>query len=334
MQTKNVETYPEMTDTSKTNQCPSLCMIIPCYNEEAVLKQTAIVLTHKLKDLISQHRIDPNSAIMFIDDGSSDETWNIIEQLHHTDSVRYKGVKFSHNSGHQNAVFAGLIESMNRGYDASISMDADLQDDPNAIPEMIEDFISGSEIVYGVRNNRDNDTIFKRFTAESFYKLMTWMGIDIIPDHADFRLMSHKSIKALSEYSEENLFLRGIVPSLGFPSKKVYYKRGIRTAGESKYPLSKMLSFALEGITSFSVKPLRIIAVTGLVSIIVSILMLGYTIVSVASGHAVSGWGSMMFSLWLLGGLNLTALGIVGEYIGRIYIESKHRPRYIVETKF
>lgn len=321
------------TPATRNSVPPKLALVIPCYNEEAVLPETAKVLGQKIGELIGRNLISSASCILFVDDGSSDATWSIIKDLHGKDRTRYRGIEFSHNSGHQNAVYAGLVESLSLDCDASISMDADLQDDPNAIEEMITNFRNGDEIVFGVRNNRNTDTVFKRFTAESFYRLMTWMGTDTIPDHADFRLMGATSIRALSQYKEKNLYLRGIVPALGFESSKVYYTRGSRIAGESKYPFSKMLSFALEGITSFSVKPLRLITLTGFMSILASFVMLIYTIVSVTTGQAVAGWGSMMFSLWLLGGLILTSLGVVGEYVGRIYIETKQRPRYIIENR-
>lgn len=327
------ENHDPWATRTESRSCPLLVMVIPCFNEEPALHKTAGTLDDKLNDLIRHNAVSPKSRILFVDDGSTDSTWTIISNLHHMNPARYHGIRFSHNSGHQNAVYGGLMESLEFGCDVSISMDADLQDDPDAIDGMIEEFRTGSEIVFGVRNNRDTDTLFKRFTAESFYKMMTWMDTETIPNHADYRLMSREAILGLSEYKEENLFLRGIVPALGFTTGKVYYKRRARTAGESKYPLSKMLGLALEGITSFSVKPLRLITLTGFLSIIASFIMLIYTIISVASRHAVSGWGSMMFSLWLLGGLILTALGIVGEYIGRIYIEVKHRPRYIINAK-
>ncbi|KAB8288602.1 glycosyltransferase [Bifidobacterium ramosum] len=310
---------------------PELCIVVPCYNEEQVLRQTAAVLSGKVRSLVDTGEIKPSSAVLLVDDGSADGTWSIIEQLHDEDTGLFHGVKFSHNQGHQNAVYAGLMAAYDRGCDAAVSLDADLQDDPDAIDEMVRDYRDGNEIVFGVRNNRDTDSMFKRSTAEAFYTLMSWMGADIIPDHADYRLMSRTAIEALSRYTETNLFLRGIVPSLGFSTSEVFYKRGTRAAGESKYPVSKMLSFAMEGITSFSVKPLRIITMIGMLSIVVGIVMLVYTVVSVCSGNAVTGWGSLMVSMWLLGGLILVSLGVVGEYIGRIYLETKRRPRYIIE---
>jgi glycosyltransferase involved in cell wall biosynthesis len=314
-------------------KAPLLSMVIPCYNEEPVISQTAAVLEDRLTALMNAGDISSSSFVLFVDDGSSDRTWGIIEELHAKNPTLYRGLKFSHNRGHQNAVYAGLIAALQRDCDAAISMDADLQDDPDAIGRMVDSYRAGNEIVFGVRNNRENDTVFKHFTAEAFYKLMTWMGTDTIPDHADFRLMSRTAIAALSRYSESNLFLRGIVPSLGFTTDKVQYKRGVRAAGESKYPLSKMISFAMEGITSFSVKPLHLVTMAGFLSMLGAIAMLIYTVVSVAMGRAVSGWGSMMFSLWFLGGLILISLGIIGEYIGRIYLEAKDRPRYIIEKE-
>lgn len=316
---------------SELRKSPVLCIVVPCYNEELVLRQTASVLQRKIMELAAGGEIQSTSNIIVVDDGSSDHTWSIVEQLHQRNPDLFHGVKFSHNRGHQNAVYAGLMVALQQGNDVVVSMDADLQDDPDAIDGMVHEYRLGSEIVFGVRNNRDTDSVFKRSTAEAFYKLMSWMGADTIPDHADYRLMSRVAIEALSQYTEVNLFLRGIVPALGFKTSKVFYRRGIRAAGESKYPLYKMLSFALEGITSFSIKPLRMITVTGMLSIVVGFLMLIYTIVSVCSGNAVAGWGSLMVSLWIIGGMILVSLGIVGEYIGRIYLESKNRPRYIIE---
>lgn len=310
---------------------PRIAFVIPCYNEEEALHVTAGVLRKKVETLSAAHAISAESSIIFVDDGSADATWNEIEQLHQEAPELFHGVKLAHNRGHQNALFAGLMHALDIGVDAAISMDADLQDDPNAADEMIERFRNGAEIVYGVRDSRETDTAFKRNTAHAFYSVMRWMGTETIPDHADYRLMGANALRALAEYGETNLFLRGIVPSLGFRTDKVYYQRGVRVAGESKYPLKKMISFAIEGITSFSVKPLSMITGLGVLSVVVGIIMLMYTLASVFSGHAVAGWGSMMCSLWLLGGMILVSLGIVGEYIGKIYMEVKHRPRFIVE---
>lgn len=292
---------------------------------------TAGVLREKVQTLVAKKTISEESSVIFVDDGSADATWREIEQLHQREPGLFHGVKLAHNRGHQNALFAGLMHALDIHVDAAISMDADLQDDPNAADEMIERFRQGAEIVYGVRDSRETDTAFKRNTAHAFYSVMRWMGTETIPDHADYRLMGASALQALAEYGETNLFLRGIVPSLGFNTDKVYYKRGVRVAGESKYPLKKMISFAIEGITSFSVKPLSMITGLGVLSVIVGIAMLIYTFVSVFSGHAVAGWGSVMCSLWLLGGMILVALGVVGEYIGKIYMEVKHRPRFIIE---
>ena len=310
---------------------PRIAFVIPCYNEEEALHVTAGVLRKKVETLSAAHAISAESSIIFVDDGSADATWNEIEQLHQEAPELFHGVKLAHNRGHQNALFAGLMHALDIGVDAAISMDADLQDDPNAADEMIERFRNGAEIVYGVRDSRETDTAFKRNTAHAFYSVMRWMGTETIPDHADYRLMGANALRALAEYGETNLFLRGIVPSLGFRTDKVYYQRGVRVAGESKYPLKKMISFAIEGITSFSVKPLSMITGLGVLSVVVGVIMLIYTLASVFSGHAVAGWGSMMCSLWLLGGMILVSLGIVGEYIGKIYMEVKHRPRFIVE---
>ncbi|EFA22922.1 glycosyltransferase family 2 protein [Bifidobacterium gallicum] len=310
---------------------PYLLVVVPCYNEEEVLHSSAGILHEQVATLVDNGDVAANSGILFVDDGSKDSTWRIIEELHEQDGTMFHGVKLAHNKGHQNALLAGMTYAYDTGVDAIISLDADLQDDPNAITTMVNDYRSGAEIVYGVRDNRDTDTAFKRGTAVMFYKVMNALGTETIPNHADYRLLSRKALAALMQYQEENLFLRGIVPSIGLPSSKVYYKRGERQAGESKYPLHKMVSFAVEGITSFSVRPLSIITGLGIVSIIVSIAMLIYTLVSVGNGHAVAGWGSLMCSLWLIGGLILISLGVIGEYIAKIYIEAKHRPRFIIE---
>lgn len=310
---------------------PDVMFVVPCYNEEAALPVTADVLRRKVAALAADGRIGGNSGVVFVDDGSSDSTWSVIERLHGDCPDVVHGIKLAHNKGHQNALYAGLMQALERGADACISMDADLQDDPDAVDRMIEEYRSGSEIVYGVRDNRDTDTAFKRGTAHAFYSLMGWLGTETVPDHADYRLMGRRSLQALSGFHERNLFLRGIVPSLGFPTSKVYYKRGVRVAGESKYPLRKMVAFAAEGVTSFSTKPLSLISGLGMFAVVVGLVMLVYTLVSVFSGHAVAGWGSLMCSMWFLGGFILLAIGIVGEYIGKIYIEVKARPRYIIE---
>ncbi len=316
---------------AELREAPTMAFVIPCYNEEDALQATASVLKSKLQALKDANQIASDSSVVFVDDGSSDKTWGVISSLHDESSDIFHGVKLAHNRGHQNALFAGLMCALESNVDAVISMDADLQDDPNAVDEMILAYRQGAEIVYGVRDNRDTDTAFKRGTAHAFYSMMKWLGTETVPDHADYRLMSRVALQALSQYRESNLFLRGLVPSLGFKTAKVFYKRGVRVAGESKYPLKKMISFAVEGVTSFSTKPLTMITGLGLFSVFVGIIMLVYTLVSVFSGHAVAGWGSMMCSMWILGGFILLALGITGEYIAKIYIEVKGRPRYIVE---
>ena len=311
---------------------PTLAFVIPCFNEEAALHMTADVLKKKMIQLENSQAVARDSFVIFVDDGSHDKTWDVITSLHEKDPSLFRGVKLAYNRGHQNALFAGLMHALSMNVDAVVSMDADLQDDPNAVDDMVQEYLRGAEIVYGVRDNRETDTAFKRGTAHAFYSLMKWLGTETVPDHADYRLMSRAALQALSQYKESNLFLRGLVPSLGFKTAKVYYKRGTRVAGESKYPLKKMVSFAIEGVTSFSTKPLTMITGLGLFSVFVGIVMLIYTLISVFSGHAVAGWGSMMCSLWILGGFILLALGIIGEYIAKIYLEVKARPRYIVET--
>lgn len=311
---------------------PTLAFVIPCFNEEAALHMTADVLKKKMIQLENSQAVARDSFVIFVDDGSHDKTWDVITSLHEKDPPLFRGVKLAHNRGHQNALFAGLMHALSMNVDAVVSMDADLQDDPNAVDDMVQEYLRGAEIVYGVRDNRETDTAFKRGTAHAFYSLMKWLGTETVPDHADYRLMSRAALQALSQYKESNLFLRGLVPSLGFKTAKVYYKRGTRVAGESKYPLKKMVSFAIEGVTSFSTKPLTMITGLGLFSVFVGIVMLIYTLISVFSGHAVAGWGLMMCSLWILGGFILLALGIIGEYIAKIYLEVKARPRYIVET--
>ncbi|WP_425350866.1 glycosyltransferase family 2 protein [Bifidobacterium colobi] len=311
---------------------PIIYFVLPCYNETEGLAHTADVLCTKVDTLINNSTISSKSRILFVDDGSKDGTWKIIQRLHNSNEQLFGGVKLAHNRGHQNALFAGLMTARAQGCDAAISMDADLQDDVNAVDEFIANFRNGDEIVYGVRSARKKDTWFKRNTAEAFYKIFEWMGAETIPDHADYRLMSHEALDALSEYHEVNLFLRGIVPTLGYNTSKVYYERGEREAGESKYPLKKMISFALQGITSFSTKPLSFVTGAGLLSILVAIAMFIYVLASLGQSHTVAGWGSLMCSLWLIGGLIMVSLGIVGEYVGKIYMESKHRPRYRIET--
>lgn len=306
-------------------------MVVPCYLEEQQLPITAPALERKVTQLIADHAIAPDSCILFVDDGSQDATWQVIEDLHLHKPHLFHGIRLAHNRGHQNALFAGLMTALRHGYDAAASMDADLQDDTDALDRMVDAYRNGSQIVYGVRSSRAKDTWFKRTTAEIFYKLQAWLGAEIIPDHADYRLMGRQSLQALSQYHEVNLFLRGIVPQLGFPTAIVEYERGRRAAGESKYPLRKMLAFAIQGITSFSTKPLKFVTGTGVLAILVGLAMLIYTFISLFTGNSTAGWASLMCSLWLIGGLLMLGLGIVGEYIGKIYLETKHRPRYNIE---
>ena len=306
-----------------------LYMVIPCYNEEAVLDETTRQLAPKLHALMEQGKISGRSRILYVNDGSKDQTWPIIERLH-TEYDCVSGLNLSRNRGHQNAVLAGLMYAKDH-CDAAISMDADLQDDINAIDEMVDRFNDGIDVVYGVRSSRKKDTFFKKFTAEGFYKLMQWMGVDIVFNHADYRLMSRRVLAQLENYKEVNLFLRGIVPLIGYPADNVYYERQERFAGESKYPLKKMLSFAFDGITSFSIKPIRLIVSLGMIIFIASLAILIYSVVRYFMGDTVLGWSSLMVSVWALGGLQLLAIGIIGEYIGKIYLETKGRPRFAIQ---
>ena len=304
-------------------------LAIPCYNEEEVLMDSASKLKKKFADLMDDGKITADSRIVFIDDGSKDRTWQIIRELHMTDPV-FQGIKLSRNRGHQNALLCGLMSLKDKA-DAVISIDADLQDDINAFDEMIEKFEDGCDVVYGVRSKRETDTFFKRFTAEAFYKILNKLGAKVIFNHADFRLMSRRALNAFSQYKETNIFLRGMVPMIGYKSDIVTYERFERLAGESKYPLKKMLALAWEGITSLSVQPIRMITWLGVIIFGVSLIMILYSLISFFAGHAVSGWTSMLCSVWALGGLQLLAIGIIGEYIGKIYLETKRRPRFIVE---
>lgn len=310
------------------NQNPHTAFfVVPCYNEEEeVLPETSKRLKEKLQQLISEKLASEKSRILFVNDGSKDKTWSIIKELHYSDHF-FSGATLSRNRGHQNALLAGLMSAKNYA-DFVISLDADLQDDINAIDSKIERYYEGYDIVYGVRSSRKTDTFFKRFTAEGYYKFIKLLGADIVFNHADYRLMSKRALDDLSEYSEVNLFLRGIVPMLGYKTTSVFYERGERFAGESKYPLKKMLAFALEGVTSLSTKPLRFITLLGFVIFFVSILMLIYSLVQWFADETVIGWASVICSIWAIGGLVLLSIGVVGEYIGKIYLETKHRPRY------
>lgn len=305
-------------------------LVIPCYNEKEVLPETSRQLKEIMEGLIKKGKISKESKIAFVNDGSKDTTWNIIRQLHDEEPI-FVGINLAHNRGHQNALFAGLMTAKEYA-DAAISLDADLQDDVAAIEQFIDKFLEGKDIVYGVRSTRETDTRFKRGTAHAFYKLMNAMGADTLEDHADYRLMSKRALEALAEYEEVNLFLRGIVPMIGFETDVVYYKRHERFAGESKYPLKKMLAFAVEGITSFSIKPIRMITTLGFFLFSISVLLLVYFFVLWLVGHTVAGWTTIVLSVWGIGGLQLLALGVIGEYIGKTYMEVKHRPRYKIES--
>ena len=309
---------------------PVLYLVIPCYNEEAVLPETTKRLTEKMHTMIRAEQVDPESRILYVDDGSKDKTWAIISE--YAEAIPYvDGVKLAHNRGHQNALLAGLMTAMPL-CDCAISMDADLQDDINVIDRFVEKYMEGCDVVYGVRNKRETDTFFKRTTAEGFYKFMKILGVDVVFNHADYRLMSRRALEGLSEYKEVNLFLRGIVPQIGYKWTTVTYERAERFAGESKYPLKKMISFALDGITSFSVKPLKLISNLGILISVLSIFGLLYALISHLCGVTVAGWTAIVASIWLLGGLQMLCLGVVGGYIGKIYSEVKQRPRFLIET--
>lgn len=306
-----------------------LYLVIPCYNEEEVLFDSANKLKAKMTSLIDSRKISDQSKIVFVNDGSKDKTWEMICELHEKDNL-FLGVKLSRNRGHQNALLGGLM-TVKEDCDITISLDADLQDDINAIDEMLEKYYEGCDIVYGVRDNRETDSGFKRATAQGFYKLLKIMGAEIKYNHADYRLMSKRALDGLEEFKEVNLFLRGLVPMIGYKSAEVYYKRGERLAGESKYPLKKMIALAAEGITSLSVKPIRFITFLGVFIFGISIIMLIYFLVRHFMGATVPGWTSMIVSVWAIGGLQLLAIGVIGEYIGKIYLETKQRPKYIIE---
>lgn len=306
-----------------------LYIVVPCYNEEQILHHSNGRLIGLLHDMTASKLVSEQSRICYVNDGSVDATWTIITEL----SKQYEevsAIKLARNYGHQNAVFAGM-QMMRDKADAIITIDADLQDDINVIPRMVEDFIGGCDIVYGVRKERKTDTLFKRITAQMFYKTMSHLGVETIYNHADFRLMSNRAVDQLCDYPERNLYLRGIIPLLGYKTSKVYYDREERLAGESKYPLRKMLGLAADGITSFSIKPIRIMLLAGLFMLLVSVAILIYVFVSLTEGKSVAGWTSIMLSLWFIGGMVITCLGIVGEYIGKIFVEVKRRPRYNVE---
>lgn len=308
---------------------PLLTLVVPCYNEEDVLPNTINELGALLNTLIDENIISKRSKILFVDDGSKDETWNIIYK-HSLRNEKIRGLKLSRNVGHQNALIAGLFTAKNVS-DCVISIDADLQDDIGIIKDFITKFQAGYEIVYGVRKKRDTDTFFKRSTANAFYKLMLKMGVNLVNNHADYRLMSKRAIEELERFKEVNLFLRGIVPLIGFKSTSVYYDRKERMAGETKYPLKKMIAFAFDGITSFSITPIRLVLFVGFISFLVSFLFGTYFLSLKVVGETETGWTSLITSIWLIGGLQLIGIGLIGEYIGKIYKESKQRPKYIVD---
>lgn len=310
---------------------PILYIVIPCYNEEEVLPMTAPLFLDKINELIELNKIHSSSKIMFINDGSKDRTWEIICDLAKQDQ-HYIGICQSRNRGHQNAVLAGLMESKDQ-CDITISIDCDGQDDINAMNSMIDEYLSGAEIVYGVRSQRKTDTFFKRFTAELFYKLLNWMGAEVIFNHADYRLVSAKVLQEFSDFKEVNIFLRGMIPLVGFKSTSVYYERHERIAGESHYPLSKMLSLAFDGITSLSIKPIRMITGMGIGISLLSFIMIIYALVSYFNSNVAPGWASTLIIVCFIGGIQLISLGIIGEYIGKIYMETKRRPRYIISER-
>ena len=307
-----------------------LFCVIPCYNEQEVLPETSRRLKEKFLDLVNEGKISEDSRILFVNDGSKDNTWKMICELHAQDPL-FQGINLSKNMGHQNALLAGLMTAKDV-CDVAISMDADLQDDIDAIDEMIDKFHEGKDVVYGVRSKRATDTFFKKFTAESFYKLMNALGANTVYNHADYRLMSRRALMGLAEFGEVNLFLRGIVPMVGYNTDVVYYERADRFAGESKYPLKKMLSFAIEGITSLSTKPIKLITGLGFFIFIVSIAVFIYSLIRFFTGHTIPGWTTTVLSVWAIGGLMMISLGVIGEYVGKIYLETKNRPRFIIES--
>ena len=304
-----------------------LNLVIPCYNEEEALPLTKKELDKKMSSLMEEGLISENSKVVLVNDGSKDKTWEIITKIHKENHM-YVGINLTRNRGHQNAVLAGLMEAKDL---CDITISIDLQDDINVMDDMIKKYNAGADVVYGVRSSRKKDTFFKKFTAEAFYKLMNIMGVEVVFNHADCRLMSKRALEGLSEFKEVNLFLRGIVPQVGYKTDIAYYERSERVAGESKYPLKKMLAFAIDGITSFSIKPLRMITSIGFIILILSFVVLIYSIIMKLIGNTVSGWTFIVCSIWLIGGIQTLCLGVIGEYIGKIYKETKARPRYIIE---
>ena len=310
------------------NKLPILYIVVPCYNEEEVLYETTKRLKVKLKEIIKSKKVSNQSRVMYVNDGSKDKTWDIIKEINNNEEL-FTGISLSRNRGHQNALLGGLLTAKNYA-DVVISMDADLQDDIDAIEKMIDKYHEGNDIVYGARSTRKKDSFFKRFTAEAFYKLMKYLGVDCVYNHADYRLTSKKVLDEFSNFKEVNLFLRGMFPLVGFKSDIVYYERNERYAGNSKYPLKKMLNFAWDGITSFSVKPLRLICILGFIILFISIAIMIYSVIRKITGNTVPGWTFLSISIWFIGGIQMISIGIIGEYIGKIYQETKRRPRYII----
>ncbi len=316
---------------AKFSKCPVLYIVVPCYNEEEVLPESAKQFYGVLSDMIKKNLVAQSSKILFVNDGSRDKTWELIEKYSNS-SPLFAGVSLAKNRGHQNALMAGL-DTARKYADITITIDADLQDDIGAIYEMVEKYTNDQcDVVFGVRSERKTDSFFKRTTAQGFYKLMKWMGVDVVYNHADYRLMSRRAVDSLMEYKEVNLFLRGIVSDMGYKNDIVYYKRNERFAGESKYPLKKMLSFAFQGISSFSISPIRLITTTGVLVSLASLVAILYALISLAFGSVMPGWTSLLMSVWLLGGLQILAIGLIGEYIGKIYLEAKRRPLYFIGT--
>ena len=313
------------------NQSPILYIVIPCYNEESVLPITSSMFLDKINELVAAGKIADNSRILFVNDGSKDQTWEIIQELAEKDP-HYIGICQSRNRGHQNAVLAGLMEAKD-SCDITISIDCDGKDYMNAMNEMVYANLDGCEVVYGVRSKRDTDTFFKRFTAEGFYKLLNWMGVEVVFNHADYRLLSSRVLQEFANFKEVNIFLRGMVPLVGFKSTSVYYERHERIAGESHYPLKKMLALAFDGITSLSVKPIRMITIAGILIAILSFIGVIWAVVGEFMGNTVSGWASTVCIVCFMGGIQLLCLGVIGEYVGKIYLETKHRPRYIISER-
>ena len=310
---------------------PVLYIVIPCYNEQEVLPLTAPMFREELTRLTEAGKIDTESRVLFVNDGSRDETWRIIQDLSREDP-HFQGLCLSRNRGHQNALLCGLMEARSR-CDITISIDCDGQDDIRAMDQMVDEYLSGAEIVYGVRSSRETDTFFKRFTAQSFYRLLNWMGADTVYNHADYRLVSARVLQEFSNFREVNIFLRGMFPLVGFKSTSVYYERNERLAGRSHYPLKKMLALAFDGITSLSVKPIRIITGLGVIISVISFLLILYALIAWIAGRAVAGWASTLIAVALIGGIQLISLGVIGEYVGKIFLETKRRPRYIISER-